>query len=481
MKDLTTDTTPVVSGVGPREILELAYDRQSWIGRRVEHVELIDDRTIQQITELHIDLREKGWAVDDSQNSTVLLPVMRLSRDSHVTVSVMNATGELLPRPSRRKEREVVAAGILDGLDVGLDLLEEFINYIDSPLTSSNSEENQIAREAKAYKLLLEVATRTKADRRKLFDIRARMDDFSVDRLVLAEFPASVLQMPSVTRLQQTRSLPVRSLRAKFYRAFLGTLSMGAWIEAPGAMTAKSFHIIARAPAGFRIEDMKLEVTHGVEGEQKPLCSYDDDHQLSIGHTCISVPEGLVAPSARCRIHFYSNKTGFFFESLLIAILTSILLAVFTTHLRNNGFEFAEPIVDADFAASLVLLFPVLAITIVTQRDAHRLASMAFAAQRLFVAAIAVAAAAASIPIALILDPGRATLWWYGSAAICWLATTRVIFVSTIHAWRIRHAANSRTVEESFLQVTMRNARNFRDDIRRRRTSSNNRDLENPQ
>jgi hypothetical protein len=378
---------------------------------------------------------------------------MKLRRDSSVDNTVVDASGSLIPRPPRSLEREVIARGVFGGLALTDSAVSDILKYLDSTLEVGESQGPGVEEGSSLNPLIerafLDVIANTDLGnaelKERLFTAQLRLKEFRSSHILLAEFDSSVLCHPIVVQLSQTRSLPPRSWSAKYHRFFFGTLSMGSWIETPGAMTAESFHVILKAPQGFRVEDMTLDVN---DGETLVISEADNDHQLSIGHAYVTVPSTLTSPEARCRMHFYSNKTGFFSESAAIAVVTSSLLGIFTYHFSTKNFNLIttgqhEQVVDANFAASLSLLLPAVAITIATQRDGHRLASMALATQRIFVLVVAVSAAAASLPIALQLSPVSARIWWFTAAVLCWLASLRVLSVSCLHAWKIRRPSAS--------------------------------------
>jgi hypothetical protein len=161
------------------------------------------------------------------------------------------------------------------------------------------------------------------------------------------------------------------------------------------------------------------------------------------GHTVASADQNSSRATSALHVNLYSNKTGFFFESLFISIFTSALLIIFSLSFEAHGFMLMSGEIiplNGDFVAGLVLLFPALAVTIIIQRDSHRLESRTFAVQRLFVLVVAISSAAASLPITLGVSEDDARRYWYTAAITCWILTARIVLSSLIHSWRISHA-----------------------------------------
>lgn len=84
-----------------------------WIRRRVERVSVLDERTIERVVEFYIDLAlfdEGDLPLED--DSTYILPLLCLSRTSHVMTRVdLGGCGELM-RPTRDAERNFIIAGL---------------------------------------------------------------------------------------------------------------------------------------------------------------------------------------------------------------------------------------------------------------------------------------------------------------------------------------------------------------------------------
>lgn len=102
-----------VQGLGT---LALLYSQPSWILRRSEWVSFEDSLTVRRHSELDISLDGfKGHAGHVPRlGNRVLLPIMQVRRDLNTEIRVMSASSDPMPFLPRRRERGLLACGLLE-------------------------------------------------------------------------------------------------------------------------------------------------------------------------------------------------------------------------------------------------------------------------------------------------------------------------------------------------------------------------------
>jgi hypothetical protein len=465
-----------VSSANPlgRTLLGLADRRTSrrWIRRRVDRVVVLDERTLTREVTLYCDLSRVPPAdrpFKDSQ--TLILPIDRLPRREHVvTTAQVFGTGELM-RPTRDRERALVTQGLREHWsdvlqESTLDLIEETIR---TPLLQLRFFARRKMRKSGAYDSVEDRAFKcaehadrhserplSAAQRRSLLSDVVR---WQKDYLLLIELPIRLLDNDRVVvvvtmvepipgvRVFESGAFHFRRFLLLFRKAIGGSLSWAVKIAARRTIgVAESSHVNVEAPEGFRAVEGRLRVKYRVPGKhgskkngvEKGLVNYRDDDRLpGTAHVFVETTPFRV-DEAWFIVSFYSYKTGFFTESLVASWVLFAVQWIFYDRVAQHGFVSAATTAgfDSALSAALILLLPAAVVTLISQRDSHRIASKCFAVVRFLLAMSAISSVAAASMLALQVSPAvgrwgwRVTLWVSGVVAI------RLTVGAMVHIWR---------------------------------------------
>ena len=451
---------------------------QDWVRRRVENLRFLDDRTIAHEVELHIDLRYVDPRIVPHAPNTdrVLLPLMVLERSKHTAIDVYDSSGAVVGRLNRDEERKLVADGIACrciGLgDPRIAIVRDHIfDYLNAPPIETDVNGPRLLRwlrdvlmglvrlidiaagrdggappAVNARTLLIRDLREAGASVSEIADALPLIDNFRDRHLLLADLPYQAEHGSFVVRLQYVEGVPVRELSfvRTSKRLIAGTLSWSARVPVRAVKHAAGFHMNVYAPPGFKVVDSSLLVRgrSAAGGPERLDWYFDNDRLPTASHVFVRPDDVPTEATVDLYVSLYSNRTGFFLESWLLSVAVAFLFIGFSMNLSAKGFALQSSskgpaAFDPNFAATLLLLFPALAVTIISQRDEHRLSSRTFAQARFLLFALALGSVGSSLPFAMQLAPRLATWVWFASASICWTVAVRFTLGGFLHLWRL--------------------------------------------
>lgn len=451
-----------------------------------------DDRSLVQSIDLHIDLRyiddhliPHSFGSGPDHDSGLLLPLMRLDRHRHTAIEVLDGTGAQIARLNRDEERRLIADGITHQT-LGADhpdfpeIHRAIHAYIDSaaPVTERPPNSPIVARFLQLVRWLVRSLTALlpvhdsespSSDRKpltpreaivarlaeldvssdKLIRLLEDLDEYRAVHLLIADVPVQhSLPTGFVMTLRYTASVPIkkRSPVLILRRLIAGSLSWGTEIPIRAVGSSGSRHINVWAPRGFKVIDSGLVARREIGHLHWNTWHFDDDRLPIAAHVVVTSKDFRYATEPKFCVNFYSNKSGFFLESWLLSVAVALGILAFTIHLQYTEFDTSakstSSIIDSNFAATLLLLFPAIAVTIGGQRDEHRLASRTFALTRFFLFSMGIASAMCSLPFVFEMEASDARPVWYTGAWICFLVAIRLTVGGVNHLWRLSRTSD---------------------------------------
>lgn len=299
------------------------------------------------------------------------------------------------------------------------------------------------------------LASAAGVDRADTYDFYRDIRRWQAKYLLLVEVPLGSLTSDRfVLALSYAESIPAltlfgdgwpsaRRLFAVTRKVVAGSMSWGMRIPAPSVVDADTSHISIEAPSGFRAIDCALRVESvGPDGRKLATWHRDDDWLRSAAHSIVRTEERRVT-SADFMVNFYAYRTGFFLESLVSSLVLFGVLEVFYLRLAKVHFVVQSAGLDSNLAAAVVLLVPAAVVALVSQRDAHRVASRAFALGRFLLALAAAANLAAATVLAMAPSREIADATFMVAAWTAGVAAGRLILGSVVHVWRLSGARDS--------------------------------------
>lgn len=484
--------TPSSQAVLGLRLLEFAHPSSSklWMRRRIEEIEVRDDRTISRRVTFHIDVRpvdpEKlplehrvgsilapgsGATFDDHGGNprevALLVPLGRFDRRFHM-VSSIECCGNQLTRPTRVRERQLVEEALRAKwsdplLSEGTFKLaalalraHRLAAWVPKPISEVNESETLLLR-------FCESAAKDGFNEDDVYRLWIDLVRWQRSFLLVAELPSSYLKdgravislaysspMPSLYVVHGGR-IDFKRLRQRARKIVAGTLSVPFTISVRGAIeSAESAHVSVAAPPGFRVVGGRLTYKYDENGTKKTETLWDRDNLPTTAHFTVRTEKRRVL-EAQCVASFYAYKTGFFMESLLSSLALFGILLTFYTQISRVGFADLSRL-NSNLSAGIVLLLPALVVTLVTQRDSHRVASKCLAIPRLSLIGSVMANVAASLTIALEVRPTTARLVWSVAIWVSGLVALRFVISSWVHAWRISRTRNFISMCSEILQ-----------------------------
>ncbi len=267
--------------------------------------------------------------------------------------------------------------------------------------------------------------------------------------LLLLELPAECLRDHRVTvTFRKSETIPgltifgrrpIRSAIALFRKLVGGTLSSALQFSVRRAVgTAESTHILVTAPDGFRAVDGRLRVVYRPSADLEPvIVNYRDNHRLpSVAHVHVDT-EGVPVESASFIVSFYAYKTGFFVESLIASWVLWGIVQVFYDRVSHVGFDYGKAGLSAPLSAAIILLLPAAVVTLITQRDSHRVASKCFAIPRFLLASDAIATTGAASMLALGASHNVSRWGWFAALLTTQVVAARLTLGALVHEYRV--------------------------------------------
>jgi hypothetical protein len=453
-----------------------------WIRRRNEVVTLQDERVAIHEIDFHLDLRfVEPWVLTLAPGTDqVVLPLLRLSRRRHARFEIFDGSGAVLPLPNRSEERRLVADGIAcaaatKNSEGFVEIRDAIFRYIAAPppieathpvgwlrrrlhrwwlwfgrlIGESEPSPDLTSERDRFYRELNGLGLTTDG----IEQIAPLLDQYRVEHWLLAEVPIKTVavagsrsEVPPGGQVVKVRFVePVLPKKYGAWRLIrrivAGSLSTGMQFEISSATHCDSLHVYVQSPRGFRVVDAGVACTWQDRDSRDHLRNRwipDDDSSPSAAHFFLDSDAFPFDTRVIAATSFYSYRTGFFLESWFLTLATALLFLGFTRHLQQSGFELGHAVAfDPNFASTLLLLFPALAVTIVTQRDDHRLCSRTFALPRFLLFGIAVASVGASLPFAMQLPKDGARVAWFASSIVVWVITLRFTLSAVVHLWRV--------------------------------------------
>lgn len=444
-----------------QRVLEFANPTTSqiWMRRRVEEIQLLDERTIERRVTFEIDLNDIALSdLPVDERGIYVLPLARLDRSVHATPAVVAQGNRELLRPTAAAERRLVAEGLTatwetQGLSIGTLEKARLAISVNPRGIETNSRLAKYFRETdQGLQLLRSVAAEMNADaisddnRRRFIGDVARWQRLY---LLLVEIPEAFIDKNQlILELTYKESVPERATtyslfgfdRGRFFsllrRAIGGSMSWPLRIPVRGIGDAESSHVCLSAPSGFRALDASLRVQS--EGSLKNTWIRDDDPLPSDAHAYFGAREKQVR-DAEFIVSFYAYKTGFFFESVITSVL--MWLVLFSVYHKVSSAQFLPhrygETMNVAIAATILLLLPVIAVILIIQRDRHRLASKCFSIPRLMLGTSCIALVAASTALSLRLAADTGRVIWNVCLIVATLAAIRMLLGACVHIWRI--------------------------------------------
>ncbi len=485
------------------KILKLADRRYSanWIRRRVEVIRLHNERTLDKRISFFIDLSKVSpadrpiWRED-----TLILPLHRLSRKSHlVTVVEAPGIGELM-RPTQLQERAFVYEGLSamwNSARVGSDILKHVKPLLNEPIDDRALMSRHHALDAQTRLFEAVLPAHGLLCGKHFGDFLTETRRWQENYLLLVEIPVGSLHDDcAIITMSYTEHIPVahvlssgtvniRTALSLFRKLVGGSLSRAVVLPVrAGTGTAESSHFLLEAPQGFRVVDARLRFElrrrpqprgwfrgrlYELSRIQRPLLtsnsiawsirnmimspvrhfmrlphrtvmvSRDDDRLPEVAHVHVA-RSSIPVDNAFFIVNIYAYRSGFFTESLLASWILFGISAIFYFHLRPIHFTIANghsKYVNANIAGALILLLPAAIVTMVTQRDTHRIASRCFALPRLLLAISALGSVGGAAMLGLDVQGHKAEIWW---SVIYWVALVvagRITLGALVHLYRV--------------------------------------------
>ena len=494
------------------QILALADRRYSWqwIRRRVEHIRVVNERSMENEITFFIDVsnidKEYLPITDDGM---LILPLNRVSKRHHLVAKIEEeGSGELM-RPTQRIERQLVVAGLArkwDKAKAATNWNDVLVLLAEQPeedvflVRHLNSDRTPLER---LYRLLYPIAL--KHDESSWAEMISDFRRWQENYLLLVEIPRShLLDGRIVLKVTYADHIPrahivgrsgvnLAHFRALVRKAIAGSMSIGFIIPArAGTGTAESTHYLLDAPSGFKVIDARVHIDYEVETETvgkimkrisnwamkkeekvrnvddvrdtlpswiariaatrgnlyraiiswsagsnlRSMVRRDDDRLPESGH--VYVPSSpLRVKDARFVVNLYAYRSGFFAESLLASWMLFAITVTFYFHFRALDFSLSSTNIDSSVAGALILLLPAAVVTMVTQRDSHRVASRCFALPRLLLVTSAAASVSGALLIALQIQGHRSMEAWSALYWITLIIAIRLTLGGLVHLVRV--------------------------------------------
>jgi hypothetical protein len=442
-----------------RTILDLNArpNTREWVPRRFEKLTALDERTVTREITFYIDFSRFPAEARPLKGNCLVVPLHRLERSSHaVTIATTDRYGEL-GRPTMKTERSLVVQGLEDKWReklIGNAHAGELLASIARCVTPSRTRVPKILNLGglidPGRSAILDARDLARSSSMPEAQVREFVRDLTRwqdEYLLLIEIPTEwlvderiIVTLRYNQDIQQAARVSLRTFVGTIRKLLGGSVSFGFNVSANRVADAQSGHISLSAPAGFRVIGAALRVNYRRRDDgADPLTVWyrDDDRLPTEAHVHVDT-EGRSIQSANFMASFYAYKTGYFLETLIASWILFGIMQVFYDRMSEASVNFnvAKAGLDSELTAALILLLPAVVVTLITQRDSHRVASRSFALVRVLLAASAVASLAAAAMLALRASPefGRTAWFW------CWLVTlvvaARLTLGALVHWWR---------------------------------------------
>lgn len=466
--------TPAIDSSGPplhrANLLTLAdrHFSRRWIRRRVEQMAALNERTLQRTVALHIDVRRLDLSlVTTRAHDTVILPLDRLPRSHHPVVTVELAEHGELMRPTTATERSLVLSGLREKWP---QLSERSFNRITRLLTEPYREVPRFVRSIKStsgdapvFQVVSAIESGTNLTPQQRVDLLADLARWHRRYLLLVEVPRESIARgyaiitirfvepipgPRVFGARVPNRLDARDDRTVFFSARAlfsllrklvgGSHSLAIRVPVRDATgPAESTHFITEAPHGFRAVDARLIVRYVIADTVAERTYRDDDEIPEIGHVYVDT-ETLTVRGADFIVSYYAYRTGLVMQGLLASWVLFAIVAFLYARMASSGVQFhwTRDGLDPNISP-LILLFPAAIVTLITQRDAHRVASKCFALPRAFLALSVLAALAAAMLLAMRVTPSVGRIGWSVALAVAGGVALRLSLSFMVHSYRV--------------------------------------------
>jgi hypothetical protein len=417
-------------------------------------MEMLDDRLVAREVKFFLDFTEippDDLPLLDAE--TMLVPLHRLNRHANAnTQALVDNFGEL-GRPVAGVERSLVAAGLearwrRKNSAFGADLTEIVSECISHP-TSGAPKLADSLHISEPLSAKLQRADRAAQEAvlagQDLKDYKRDLVRWQEEYLLLVELPTSLLNSNRIVvtlRYEQTleddRRIGIKQAFVALRRVLFGSLaSMSFRIPVGRVVDAESGHVTLAAPPGFRVVGAALRIDYRTDDPDAPIPRWyrDRDRLPSEAHVVVD-SQGRPIQSARFMASIYSFKIGFLTESLIASWLLVAIVQLFYNRASSSGFVPSNEHVDSNVAAAFILLMPAAVVTLITQRDGHRIAARCFALPRLLLAASAFASVSCAAMIALEVGGRVAQDGWFSCSLVAWSVAIRISIGYLVHWYR---------------------------------------------
>jgi hypothetical protein len=338
------------------------------VARRFETVEVLDATAARRTVEIHLRLPHDraAWPTLQGEHLVALARLRRYDEDgftSHTTIDVRDERGAVVPRITRREERDLVLRGVLR-------YAEAVLGRAADPMTAAAARMVVVGNAPPTI-------VAASPDGEDLFedpDFELLVREVSRHYLLLAPVPTTsparrvfefeYEEMPDVQPL-------VHGLGSRILKARPG---IAATFETNGAGDCESFHVEVLAPPDLVIPpgSSRLRLESISQGRRTTFVHFDDDRTDRRAHALATGVRAL--SKGAFHVRFLVQETG-----QVLALRAATLVAGGLVLMAALAVWFVPPHrldeIDRSAVTTLLLLTPAVVTTALAVRSRHGLAS----------------------------------------------------------------------------------------------------------
>ena len=445
----TVRPAPEVIAVGAN-LLRLVSTWPSWVKRRVETIEFVDEATIRR--DVRVDLDLSDHLADDVRvawKGMLLVPIAALKRQPHATF-VVDEQSTMLPRINKWDERQLCFAAMLGWAEEltsrkGLRLPPTFAGGLQTIISTEHS------RAAAATFLSGDDPQSRLLRESENGAFRTALEDLTENFYLLAPLSTSSDAL-RVLRYCYTETLQTKnesSGRARALWDFVLLTDSQYEIAVPSVGDCQSYHLEVHAPWDLTFMKAEIVVRRGgrhVEPERQPV----DDWHPSRAHIFVAIGDAVSEGTAT--IQMRPMPTGLVRSTFLSAAFSATILLGCTAVLFSQRFGWTSGDLRGDPSAlTLVLLIPGVVTAYLSTPAKHRLTSRILFNVRLSAVIAALMAFVVAATVALDWEPSS-QLWVVPLATLVALAFAVRLAAQYLRASRgmkdLRRAVHEARVEK---------------------------------
>jgi hypothetical protein len=362
-------------------LYELLLDQSTWVHRRVETIEVLDEVSVGRRVSIDLTLGSDLEAFSPPGSETIgMLPLTMLKKRTLRNFDLRDGHGLPMPMLTKGDNARYAAASLIvnaEGiLDTALpaDLARCLREVVGERPPAENSAFQVLRNRADSPSDPRRAELRTLLDEESFFDHASAL----AENFVL--LAAHELELDRRQLFKLSYEEPAGEVdgldRTKRTLERLGWSRKGIVITVPTVSLSASFHLEVQAPPDLEIDAARLHFEAEKDGVEPPDDILDDDRERA--H--LYAPGLATGISAKAVIYLRHRRDGYLAAAFLTGLLITALLAAGLARIT----QISSP-EESQTAATLLLVVPTILAAYIVRPGEHRLATRVLLGLRLFV------------------------------------------------------------------------------------------------